>query len=535
MFSPAPHSESSQIWVARAAELKKELMARKHPVNGKTSPVVEIHSQVGSQNLLSFISPSSNATARITTTNLLTPATQAIASAMQENEAQKIQEELKELERIISFSPSEVPLLTNNTAKKLSSHAFQTATNHTPSTLIDKPSKQTEHKEQKDKTDETVLHTVYPKSSARTDANKTVGNPQEAIHGSGSQPLKVELYHDVKDLDKKHVETSQSSLKTSNTKENPTPAAFRGDDVKKTLLPGSPPSMNTMMEGLAFDPPQRRASQPPPATNILQTQQHLVPEKPVSKPSAQDTTPPSAPYKPTLTGRETQHYRPSFIRGPVDQIHHDRRRGGSTRPPRSPVPPRPSLPPPDVPSSSYNNNNYYRPPPRDPDLELEKFASRDRDLQDWLVFTGWHNRGHRADFLQRKRRLAQLDRERQEIEQERAQLMSSANDDGDGTIKTEDYDLYSSRNPSRQLSGLPAPRIRKREYVSDYENESPRKMSRQDNRDDRRDLPARDTGDYSKRGYYHEEVREDVTRPGCELTPPIPHQKYQEPFKATRD
>ncbi|KAJ4402521.1 hypothetical protein N0V82_010773, partial [Gnomoniopsis sp. IMI 355080] len=436
---------------------------------------------------------------------------------MRENEAQQLQEELKELERIISFRPSEARSLTTTIAKKLSAHAFQSAANQMPSTSVNMPIKQTDQKKQKDETDETVPQELHPKDPTSTDDNKTVSNPQQIIRGSGPQPLKVMLHDVVKALDEKHVEKPQSSQNIGTTKGNSTledckvlaigPQDSQGGDVKKALLPGSPPSMNPFMKKVASDLPPKQVSQPPPSTstNTLQTQQHPMPEKEVDKPRAQDPTPPSAPRNPLPTGRETQNYRPSWNRAPVDRIN-ERRRGGNTRLP-SPIPRRPSLPPPALPSSSNNNNNYYR--PRDPDLELEKFASRDRDLQDWLVFTGWHNRGHRADFLQRKRRLAELDRGRREIEQERARLMSAEDD----LIKTDDF--YASWNTgSREPLGSPTPRIRKREYIGDYEDESPRKMSRQDNREDRRDLSARATGDYGKRGYYHEEVREDVTRLG---------------------
>lgn len=530
MLSTTPQSKLPQHWIARAAELKAELMATRYPVNGRSGPSVEIHSQIESQNSVSSISPSSDAIIRSASTNTLAlaPAPQQMASAAHETDVHELQKEMKELEKIIAFGPSNAQLSTtaNNGTQPPDAPA---ATEHVPSTPVKLPINTADCKDNKDETSKTVLQSMHPKEHKSNDANEAVSKPHMDIRAS--QPSNVNQRDMIGALhnDNKLINTTQPFKKTKNgnIKENwnladgkmppKGPQVSKEGNIKEVIQPGSPPSNSPVPKTPASGLPQKTAAHPPASTNAPQIQRHPVPEKPVSKLPAQDTAPPPGPRNYMGNNWELQHYRPSANRAPVDRKIHEPR--GSIRLP-SPVLPWLSLPP--------DLSTDYR--PRDPDFELEKLASKDRDLEDWLVFTGWHSQEYRADFLERNRRLAHLDRERRQIEQERARLMSAdecapktARFCGSiGGAEPEFKADHDSRNIGRDLFGSPPPRPRKREYISDCEDELPLHKTRSvySRGGGRQGLSMGARDGYDKRGYYREEMKEDMIRLDCELVAP---------------
>lgn len=443
-------------------------MARRAPMAAKSeSSIFKMKSQ-DSMGSMSTKSTNSNAVPGLASTNTppLTP--QNITSAPSDEEAQKIQNQLKELGRIIAFGAAklEVPKVVKTMKMP---HDGPFAPKHTTS-LPPKPTIDMAHCK-KNKGRETPItkkiHPIKQVSTVTDKKNATVGSPAQDIKDSKS--LQVHLGDRGKDLEDGEIQSNGSQASSQS-------------DAKKVLLPSAPISRSATTKTTTSTSPREQTAQNPTKMS-LPLRKTSVSEKSAREPTPRDETPPTGPRSHNHRGWELQHYRPSLHQARGDRDHSSR---GHTRRPLH----LPSLAPsrPDSPIYQHPNDRYS---------EHDRPISQDHDLDDWLTFTGWHNRDFRADYLQRKRRIAFLDRE---IEHERAKLMSadqhalisetvgyhSSGSIRDGTDEAEAD--RPSRNAGRELFGSPAHGIRrKREYTSDGENQSRRKMSRVDDSDRRRD------------------------------------------------
>lgn len=489
MSSPTQESKTPQNWATRAAELKQELMARRAPMAVKSESSISKMKSQDSVGSMSTKSANSNAVPGLASTNTppLTP--QNINSAPSDEEAQEIQNKLKELGRIIAFgaAKSKVP----KTVKTMKMpHAGPFAPKHTTS-LPPKPTIDMAHCITKN------IHPIKQVSTFTDKKNATVGSPTQDIKDSKS--LQVHLGDRGKDLEDGEIQSNGSQASSQS-------------DAKKVLLPSAPINRSATTKTPTSTSPREQTAQNP-TKMTLPLRKTSVSEKPAREPTPRDETPPTASRSHNHRGWELQHYRPSLHQARGDRDHSSREH---TRRPLYLPPLAPSRP--DSPIYKHPNDRYS---------EHDRPTSQDRDLDDWLIFTGWHNRDFRADYLQRKRRIAFLDRE---IEQERAKLMSadqhalifetvghhSSGSIRDGTDEAEAD--HPSRNAGRELFGSPAPGSRrKREYTSDGENQSRRKMSRVDNPDRRRD-----SFNYGPRGDVPGPRRSTPDHLPCKYGPKLP-------------
>lgn len=497
---------SSQDWAARAAELKLQLLAGKDrteiPSESSTSDRESQSSAVSMSTDYTKTVPRSLAAP----TKALPPAPEIMTAEVDHNEAQKLQKDLKELEKIIAFGAARIPALNSANIMKLP-HGGQFTIKHTASTppkssinMNDRKKGQANEAEIADRKGDLATRRV----SYDTDKDHTTTRtpPQDIKTLESSQ---IQLNDDSKHLDDDYIgrchskEQRKSSRIEADTPEdgeiqsNGSQASSQGD-AQGTLLPSA--RLSRSATSISSNTPASTTRQEqtlPHIKTTLPVQKMADPEKSVSRPSPRDQTPPMAPRSQRRHGWELQHNQPSPSEAQKDQDRDRNPRGSTRRPFRQP-----SLGParPDAPIRKHPRDSYF---------EHDRAPLHDRDLKDWLSFTGWHNREFRADFLQRKRRLAYLDREKDEIEQERAELMSteqgvralrfdslsyrsnsSVRDDADGFEAD-----HPPRNSGRELFSSPAPgHRRKREYTSDGDNEAPRKMNRMDTGDRRRDASS---------------------------------------------
>lgn len=168
-------------------------------------------------------------------------------------------------------------------------------------------------------------------------------------------------------------------------------------------------------------------------------------------------------------------------------------RDGAARPTPTAV-----MPPPKWPTSARrpSDTNAFRPAFRDPYLDLERLASQDRDLRDWLQFTGWNDEGYRRRTLDRQRRLDEIDRERAALmdadadERENMTRRDGGPDPAVRELRASELRRYepdlSTRHAGRDLfspdwrgdyPGFPTSGF-KREYGGDHDVGSPRKVAR---------------------------------------------------------
>lgn len=464
MPSPTQESKTPQNWATRAAELKQELMARRGPMTVKSeSGIIKIDSQ-NSVDSMSTNSPSSNVIPGLASTNTPPPTPQNMTSAPNDK-AQKIQNHLKELGRIIAFGAAKSQVTKIVKTMKMPQYG-PFAPNHTTSLPPKATTYMADCKKTKAKAGDPVTKEIHPINQVSTVTDKknaTVGSPAHDIEDSKS--LQARLRDGGKDLEDGEIQSNGSK-------------ASGQSDAKRVLLPSAPISRSAASKTLASTTPQEQTSQNSTKMTLpLQKTPH--PDNPASEPRPRDETPPTAPLSHKRRGWELQHYRPSLKEARGDWTHETR---GNTRKPLHLPPLAPTRP--DSPIYKHLHDRYS---------EHDRPTSQDRDLDDWLSFTGWHNPDFRADFLQRKRRLAYLDREKNEIEQERAELMSAdkrasgletVGYRSSGSIRdgADEFEAnYPSCNAGRELFGSPAPGSRqKREYTSDGENQSRRKMSRVD-------------------------------------------------------
>lgn len=481
MSSPTQESKKPQNWASRAAELKQELMARRVPMAIKSDPSIFKMNSQDSVGSMSTKSTSSNAVPGLASTNTPPPTPQNINSAPDDEEAQKVQNHLKELGRIIAFGAAKTQMPKIVKTMKMP-HDGPFAPKHITS-LPPKPTiDMADRKKIKAKRAETPIaeeiHPIKQVSTVTNKENATVGSPAQDI--KDSKLLQVQLHDGGKELEDGEIQSNGSQASSQS-------------DAKRVLLPSAPISRSATTKPLASTTPHEPTSQNP-TKMTLPLQKTSLPEKPASAPSPRDKTPPTAPHSHKHRGWELQHYRPSLNEARGDRAHDPREH---TRRPLHLPPLAPSRP--DSPIYKHPHDRYS---------EHDRPTTQDRDLDDWLSFTGWHNRDFRADFLQRKRRLALLDREKIEIEQERAKLMSADNRASgletvgyrsSGSVRdgADEFEAdFPSRNAGRELFSSPAPGNRlKREYTSDRENLSRRKMSRMDKGGRRRD-----SSNYGPRG-----------------------------------
>lgn len=107
----------------------------------------------------------------------------------------------------------------------------------------------------------------------------------------------------------------------------------------------------------------------------------------------------------------------------------------------------------------------------------DRMTHYDRDLRDWLTYTNWHDEGYRARFLERKRRLA-------EIEREKVELLEADQRENTTRPTAEPQEPPFSSGPARPLANRTDLRATgfKRELFRDEEANGPRKVSRIDHR-----------------------------------------------------
>lgn len=512
MSSPPQESKTPQNWAVRAAELKEELMARRGLMVARSE---SSNSKMNSQNSLgsmSSSSPSSNVLPRLASTSTPPPTSQDMTSGPNHEEAQKIQNQLKELGRIIAFGASKTQVPKIDKTVKMP-HVGSFAANHAAS-LPSKPTTDVaDCEEVKAREGETsTTKEIHPMTQVSTNINTenaTVSTPGHDIKGTKSRQVQPnDGTKDTADDDEINKVQLEKQRKSSRIREDTTPEdgeiqsndsqASSQSKVKGVLLPSAPISRSAASKALPSTSPHEPTSQNPTKMTLPLLEASL-PEKPASEPAPQDETPLMASHSHKRRGWELQHYRPSLHQARRDRANDFR---GQTRRPLRLSPLAPSHPD----SPKYKQSRH-------PNFEHDKPTSQDRDLDDWLSFTGWHDRDFRADFLQRKRRLAYLDREKNEIEQERAKLMSA---DEHALVGSETVGYRSrgsvhngadefvadfpSRNAGRELFNSPEPAIRrKREYTSDGENRPSRKMSRLDTGD--RHRRRRDSSNYRPRGH----------------------------------
>lgn len=539
---PNTRERGSQNWAARAAELKLQLMAAKDRMGVQSEiSISEIESQ------RSAVSMSTNSTkttpkSLAASTHAQPPTSQNIMSALDHDEAQKLQKDFKELEKIIAFGAARKAALDTAKTMKLP-HGGPFAPKHTIS-IPPKPSiNMTDHNGIQAKEAEiadTKKSLLNRQFSTDADKDKTITScpPQDIKNSKSAQ---VQRYDGSKHLDDNRIDGPQhEKQRKSSRREADTPEdgeirssgsqASSNSTAPSQLLPSAPLSRSVASKTPASATSQQQTSHH--SKKILPVQKLGLPEKSVSKPNPRSQTPPTAPRSQGRHGWELQHYRPSTSEAQAARDHDPR---GTTRkslnlPPLAPYRP-----------DSFSRHKN----PRDSYPEHDKPTPHDRDLADWLSFTGWHNREFRADFLQRKRRLAHLEREKHEIEQERAELMaadpadergrrplrfnndtaasyrsnSSSVRDGADAFESVDYYYY---HPSRHLGrelfrSSPAPgHRRKRGYTSDGENEAPRKMNRMDTGGRRRESSS----NYGPRGDFFRDTRKTPDRLAREYLPP---------------
>lgn len=178
---------------------------------------------------------------------------------------------------------------------------------------------------------------------------------------------------------------------------------------------------------------------------------------------------------------------------------HVPRGGGSggcrgTRPTAAAAPP--AMPPaPRWPSADHRPSDAkpstYRYYPRGPydERDRDRLTAQDHDLRDWLTYTGWNDEGYRARFLDRQRRLAEIDRERAALLEADQREVETRRDGGTDASRPPAPSEPRRADTPRELLG-PVRRGEhpgfnhssgfKREHPSDYEDGSPRKIARVD-------------------------------------------------------
>lgn len=438
----------------------------------------------------------------IAATNTHTTMTPSMAYTLPKTDAQELQMGLsKEDHKSSDHSSPKSRSFTTSNSEKLSL-VLQSAPNHELSTPTIPSNNAADHKDNKIESAKTViLQSRIPEKHSSingTNGGEIASSSKPGV--ANSEPSRVNLIDNGKDLTnqpKKH----SSKLQPSNRDSNGSQGSKEGNTKENITLNSAPRRKFPVIDSTASRPSQTQAPMRSPTATTLLIPKQPVPEKPATRPFVRDWTPLSAPYTHMRNDWELQHYRPSTNKDQVASIHEPR---GSSKWPD----PRGSQPP------ARNHFQHY---PRDLGSELDALAYQHRDLHDWLSFTGWHDHDYRLGLLHRKRRLADLDREKNEIDKERAELLSADERalkkptrfrDGFGGM--DDFEIdYTSRNAGRELFISPLMRSRKREYNrSDCGADFPRKMSRVDGRADRRDSSPRARDGHSKRGYYHEEVEE---------------------------
>lgn len=501
-----------QDWIARAAELKAELMARKKTDNTSPCPSMAPAPEKDAQDPASSFSSGANATA----TTIAPPATfNTVASTLHKTDEHRLKQDLKEqVDQLIAQEASNAQSLTVVDGQKLSP---DTQPPFTPGLASSAPAKLSINTaDHKDKGGETEKAVILQQVDLQKHRNAN-GSKEHQTLSSPKPDVDVSKDNVAQEEPKKRPVSSQTSKKKegSDVQADPIPRNLREglnalQDSNNTSSANQHITCSTPMSKLpllalpAPNPPKQQVDLPP-SKSALEGQMHSALDKPATKSAiltSKDEAPRSAPRDHKNNDRELQRYRPKMDPARVNEGQ--KFRGSTIRA----MPAGPQLP--------NRSPSYYR--QRDLDFDFDMLVSQNHDLKDWLVFTGWHNRDYRAAFLERKRRLADLDREKDEIDQERARLMSA--DEyaletaryRNGICGADDFknDAF-SRNTGKELFSSPLPSNRKRDYVSEYEDEFPRKMSRVDTRDHRRESSREGREEYGKRFYHRDEVEKGET------------------------
>lgn len=154
-------------------------------------------------------------------------------------------------------------------------------------------------------------------------------------------------------------------------------------------------------------------------------------------------------------------------------------------------------------------------------------ATQDRDLQDWLAYTGWNDEDYRRRFLDRQRRLADIDRERAALLEADQREVATRRDGGTDASRPPPFSEPHRAGGPRELFG-PSPSGFKREYPTehpnDYDNAHPRKFARMDAavRSHRVSYRSPSPGGHKPRAkqYWRDEMRGDGPSPNEQIGKP---------------
>lgn len=135
------------------------------------------------------------------------------------------------------------------------------------------------------------------------------------------------------------------------------------------------------------------------------------------------------------------------------------------------------------------------------DRDRERLVAQDHDLWDWLAYTGWNDEGYRARFLDRQRRLADIDRERAALlDADQRDVVTRRDSGTDASRPPAISETRCADIPPRELfdlvrrsehPGFNQPSSLKRENHRDREDGTPRKIARINDRSPRRLEPDR--------------------------------------------
>lgn len=523
MPSPAPSPGANENWHARATELKAELMARKNAVTTISHPKPQCSLGTEPRTLESSVSPEAGSNAAAPT---FAPASapNTMAPLLHETDAQKLKQDLSEQvdQLIANEAPRAQPMTTTGSDKLL--HDAPSAITHTCSTPTKPLIAATNRREKTAETTKTeTLREHDPKKHQSTDGSKgheTVSSSKQDV--DDPQPSTSEVDdrsgHVAKqgEANKQANASSPTSPKEETSKvrygsaqrqsaEDSKDLKTSGEGGAKGIPVSSAPLRRTPIpETPKSGQPQDEASSLRPTTAALPVSRPRAPPQPATEsaaPSSKDEAPPSALRDHKRNGSEPQNASSSVDPSRVTKGHEDESRRSTRQPaPTCPQPPARLL-------------IHHR--PHDPVFELDILASHDRDLKEWLAFTGWHNRDYRAGFLQRQRRLVDLDREKHVIDQERAELVSADEHalrtarSHSGSGRADDCATdYPPHNAGRELFSAPVPSSRKREYLSDCEDDLSRKTSRGDGWGCQRGSFQGGRDDYGQKTDYHDDLGE---------------------------